>query len=65
MDGKDTCRAILDVDPDAKVIITSVAASDKAVTNFKDYGFVGSLPKPFTLRELAKAVEAAVNGEKP
>ncbi len=65
MDGKETCQAILEVDPDAKVIITSVASSDKAVTDFKDYGFVGALPKPFTLQELAQAVARAMNGKKP
>ncbi len=64
MDGKATGKAILEQDPNAKVIITSVAASDKAVTNFKEYGFVGSLPKPFTLRDLATAVERAMNVEK-
>ncbi len=65
MDGKETCRSILEVDPKAKVIITSVASSDKAVTNFKEYGFVGALPKPFSLQELAQAVERVVNGKKP
>ena len=62
MDGRETCKAILEIDPKAKVVITSVATSDEAVTNFKDYGFVGALPKPFTMQELARVVENALKG---
>ena len=47
---------LLEIDPGVKAIVASSHADDSIVANCNSYGFVGSIIKPFSLDNLAKAV---------
>ena len=59
--GKETIKGLLELDPDVKVIISSADIFDPAVTNYWEYGFVGTLTKPFTREELLGALHLALD----
>ena len=52
MGGKDAIKALLEIDPQVKAIVSSGYSNDPAITNFRAYGFTGALPKPNTNKEL-------------
>jgi two-component system cell cycle sensor histidine kinase/response regulator CckA len=58
--GKETIKGLLELDPDVKVIVSSGDILDPALTNFRDYGFIGKLTKPFTREELFGALQRAL-----
>jgi signal transduction histidine kinase/CheY-like chemotaxis protein len=61
--GRDTLPQIRAVRPDVRVLATSGYADDPVLGNYREYGFDGVLPKPFTLAELARALADAGAGE--
>ncbi len=54
--GKDTIREILAMDSDAKAIVSSGYSNDPVMSDFRTSGFVGSLAKPYQLKELNAAL---------
>ena len=52
------------IDPDVNAIICSGYSDEAALSEFLSYGFRGALPKPFTRRELAAALQKALDGAK-
>lgn len=60
MGGLEAIDKFLEMDPMAKVVISSGYANDSAMTNFADHGFVGVIQKPVALKELAKLVKSLV-----
>ena len=57
MNGLDAARGILDYDPEARVYISTGFSSDPIITNYKKYGFVGAIAKPYTVEDLKALVE--------
>ena len=52
MGGKEASRELLAIDPSVKMIVSSGYSDDPIVANYHEYGFVGSIAKPFHLEEL-------------
>ena len=52
MGGKETLKKLLEIDPKARVIVSSGYSKDDTITNFRSYGFRASLPKPYKLETL-------------
>ncbi len=52
MGGKEALTRLLELDPRAKVIVSSGYSKDDTITNYKRYGFCASLPKPYKLEIL-------------
>ncbi len=52
MGGREALKRLLEIDPNAKVIVSSGYSKDDTVTNYKRYGFCASLPKPYKLEML-------------
>ncbi len=50
--GKETIKKILEIDPKAKVIVSSGYSTDPIMANYREYGFKGRLVKPFKLNDL-------------
>ena len=46
MGGKDAVRALLKIDPQVNAIVSSGYSNDPVLTDFRAYGFTGSLAKP-------------------
>ncbi|MCW5212002.1 response regulator, partial [Desulfobulbus sp. TB] len=59
MGGKETAQKILQLDPEAKLIVASGYSNDPVMAEYSEYGFRAAVAKPFTLNELRKAIIAA------
>ena len=57
MGGLATIERLRDMDPQVNAIICSGYSDEAALSQFLAYGFRGALPKPFTRRELAEALQ--------
>jgi CheY-like chemotaxis protein len=58
MGGVETTKALLAIDPTVKVVVSSGYSDDPAMARFRDYGFVASVRKPYTLDALRQTLEA-------
>ncbi len=58
MGGKEAVTEILAIDRNAKVLVSSGYSTDPVMVNYKDYGFVGVMAKPFDLNEMKKSLES-------
>jgi len=54
MGGKETIKKILEINPKAKVIVSSGYSTDSIMANYSEYGFKGRIIKPFQLKDLEK-----------
>jgi len=59
--GKDTITQIRKFDNEFKVIVSSGYSNDPVMSNYKDYGFNGILPKPYRFEELKQIIAAISN----
>jgi signal transduction histidine kinase/ActR/RegA family two-component response regulator len=53
MGGKETACQILEIDPDAVLIVSSGYSNDPVIANYRHYGFSGVIRKPFDADTLA------------
>ncbi|MEI6045887.1 MAG: PAS domain S-box protein [Chloroflexota bacterium] len=56
MGGKQTMTKLLELDPQVKAIVCSGYSSDQIMSNYREYGFVDVLLKPYRLEELSKVL---------
>ena len=61
MGGKEAIAALLALDPNAKVVVSSGYANDPIMASYKEYGFQGVLPKPFKMDDLNKVIATVIN----
>ena len=61
MGGEDAVKKILTINPDAKILVSSGYSNDPIMANYKDYGFCGSLVKPYKKKELAKVLNQVLH----
>ena len=57
MGGQEAIPHILAVDPQARVIVSSGYAHDPIMANYKDYGFVSALAKPYDVSTVGTAIK--------
>lgn len=62
--GKKGARRLLQIDPEAKIIVSSGYSNDTVMANHKKYGFIATLKKPFSLNELQNAINTAITANK-
>ncbi|MFL6516343.1 MAG: response regulator [Chthoniobacterales bacterium] len=65
MGGLATIERLRSLDPQVTAIICSGYSDQAALSQFFNYGFRGALPKPFTRRELAEALQRAFETNQP
>jgi len=65
MGGKETLRELLALDPQVKAIVASGYSNDPVMANCREYGFVGMLSKPFTVRELSLEIDRVLVASQP
>jgi len=61
MGGKEAVKKILEINPEAKVIVASGYSTDSVLANYKKFGFSGRLSKPFNLEELTEVVNEVLS----
>ncbi|MDQ5977363.1 MAG: Response regulator, partial [Verrucomicrobiota bacterium] len=59
MGGKDALQELITIDPDVRAIASSGYSSDPVMGNPRSYGFRISLPKPYDIPDLIRAVAEA------
>lgn len=62
MGGKEAIKRLKEISPSVKAIVSSGYANDPIIANYKDYGFMSILPKPYTLENLSTTVNDILNG---
>jgi len=60
MGGKETIQRLMEIDPEAKAIVSSGYSSDPILANFRKYGFMGFIPKPYGIQELSEVLHRVV-----
>lgn len=60
MGGKETAGQLLQLDANARLIVSSGYSSDPLMARYQDYGFRACLPKPYTQSELGGALQKTV-----
>ena len=58
MGGRETARRVLDMEPGARLIVSSGYSNDPVMAKFKDYGFCAAIVKPYEMQELADTIAA-------
>ncbi len=60
MGGKEAIRRLLEIDPSAKAIVSSGYSNDPIMANYREFGFVGMVAKPYWIKELTLALQKAL-----
>lgn len=58
MGGVEATTKILQLDPDAKIIVASGYSNDPILADFVDYGFLARVEKPFSVKKLIETIQA-------
>jgi PAS domain S-box-containing protein len=60
MSGAQTVKELKRIDPKVKVVVSSGYSTDPVMANFRKYGFVGALSKPFKPKELSSLLHELI-----
>ncbi len=63
MGGRDCAREILNINPQARIVVASGYSTDPVMANYREYGFCGAIEKPFHLEEFREVIEAALQSD--
>jgi two-component system, cell cycle sensor histidine kinase and response regulator CckA len=59
--GEQIFQEILKLNPDVKGIVSSGYSKDPIIENYKNYGFIAALPKPYDLISLGKIIDKIID----
>ncbi len=57
MGGEEAVKKVLEIDANARVVVSSGYSSDPVVSNYRHFGFCGCITKPFDFRMLQDVVK--------
>jgi signal transduction histidine kinase/ActR/RegA family two-component response regulator len=63
MGGKEAVRKLLEIDPEARVIVSSGYSDDPVMADYRSFGFQGAVSKPYRMRELSEVVAKVMSAE--
>lgn len=64
MGGREAIKQLLEIDPDAKAIVSSGYSTDPVMADYKKYGFSAVVTKPYSVGELEKKLRSILKGKK-
>ena len=64
MGGKEAIKQLLEIDPDAKAIVSSGYSTDPVMADYKKYGFSAVVTKPYSVGELEKTLSSLLKRKK-
>jgi PAS domain S-box-containing protein len=64
MGGEEVIKILLNIDPEVKAIVFSGYSEGEVMSNFRDYGFKGMMPKPFDSHALGKVLHNVLKDSK-
>ncbi len=56
MGGQEAAKKLLQIDPDARIIVASGYSNDPIMADFQKHGFIAAITKPFDLKQLSDAI---------
>jgi two-component system cell cycle sensor histidine kinase/response regulator CckA len=56
MGGRETIEKLLEIDPAVKSIVSSGYSNDPIMANYRKYGFMEVIKKPYTVKELSEVL---------
>ncbi|MBD3390789.1 MAG: PAS domain S-box protein [Chitinivibrionales bacterium] len=59
--GKETIAKLREIDPRARAVVVSGYSNDPIMSDYRQHGFAGVLPKPFEVREFLQVVNEALD----
>ncbi len=59
--GVECLRLLKEIEPSVKAIVMSGYAENRALADYRELGFSGSLEKPFTLESLSSILASIIN----
>ncbi len=59
--GREAAQQLLQLDPEAKIIVASGYSNDPVMANYHEYGFCNAIAKPFDLDALSNCIDSALN----
>jgi signal transduction histidine kinase/CheY-like chemotaxis protein len=63
MGGRETMEQLLRMDPQVRALVSSGYSNDPVLAHYRAHGFLGMVPKPCDIEELARVIHAALKGE--
>ena len=60
MSGKEAIQKLIEIDPGVKAMVTSGYSDSHVMSEYKKYGFVGRVSKPYKMEEFSEAVASAM-----
>ena len=63
MGGKETVKKILEINENAKVIVSSGYSDDEALAGYKSFGFVDMIAKPYTITKLKEVLNSVLDDD--
>jgi two-component system cell cycle sensor histidine kinase/response regulator CckA len=60
MGGKEAVGKLLEIDPEAKAIVSSGYSDDLIMSDFRQHGFKGALAKPYRLSRLNQVLREVI-----
>jgi signal transduction histidine kinase/sensor domain CHASE-containing protein/CheY-like chemotaxis protein len=61
MGGKETMKHLLEIDPDARGIVSSGYSNDPILSHYREYGFSGVVLKPYDMGELGRTLQIVLS----
>ncbi len=61
MGGQEAAQKLLQLAPEAKIIVASGYSNNPVMAHFDEYGFCAAVAKPFDLAELRKSINSALS----
>ncbi len=60
MGGKEAVKEVLQIDGDARVLVSSGNSNDPVMVKYQEYGFCGCIAKPFDLQNLRDSIQSVL-----
>lgn len=58
MDGKEAVQKLRELDPQVKAIVSSGYSTDPVMADYRSYGFIGVITKPYGIKKMAEVVQS-------
>lgn len=62
MGGEKTIKKLFEIDPDVKALVSSGYSDDKVTSEFKKFGFISFLSKPYKINEIDRIIQKTLKG---
>jgi PAS domain S-box-containing protein len=63
MGGREAARAVLTIDPGARLIVSSGYSNDPIMADYRSYGFGAVVLKPYSVADIARVLETLLNSD--